>query len=184
MKRISWFNNAWINKWYNFALYCFPYSSHHTVHPARMDLPADCWASGTRWKLCSPDWRERKPHCCHRNHGTLVFPILIFTFGQMQMQSHQWHCYTKTLELLLWHMNVFPTFPLQTHDHSVCIRPPLLPFNVTSQNATFQLKGSFVSSSEVFVTLLKVSEWYFCLIEGCVFFPVLHQGTSAMAVAV
>ncbi|XP_046874238.1 galactocerebrosidase isoform X1 [Hypomesus transpacificus] len=30
-----------------------------------------------------------------------------------------------------------------THDHSVCIRPPLLPYNVTSQNATFQLKGSF-----------------------------------------
>ncbi|KAJ4939900.1 hypothetical protein JOQ06_029336 [Pogonophryne albipinna] len=25
-----------------------------------------------------------------------------------------------------------------THDHSVCIRPPLPPFNVTSQNATFQ----------------------------------------------
>ncbi|KAJ3613851.1 hypothetical protein NHX12_020095, partial [Muraenolepis orangiensis] len=32
-----------------------------------------------------------------------------------------------------------------THDHSVCIRPPLLPYNVTSQNATFQLKGSFAS---------------------------------------
>ncbi|XP_067099054.1 galactocerebrosidase isoform X2 [Osmerus mordax] len=30
-----------------------------------------------------------------------------------------------------------------THDHSMCIRPPLLPYNVTSQNATFQLKGSF-----------------------------------------
>ncbi|XP_071327327.1 galactocerebrosidase isoform X2 [Trachinotus anak] len=36
-----------------------------------------------------------------------------------------------------------------THDHSVCIRPPLLPFNVTSQNATFQLKGSFVSIQEL-----------------------------------
>ncbi|KAJ8409140.1 hypothetical protein AAFF_G00241610 [Aldrovandia affinis] len=32
-----------------------------------------------------------------------------------------------------------------THDHSVCIRPPLPPFNVSSQNATFQLKGSFGS---------------------------------------
>ncbi|XP_008285243.1 galactocerebrosidase isoform X2 [Stegastes partitus] len=32
-----------------------------------------------------------------------------------------------------------------THDHSVCVRPPLSPFNVTSQNATFQLKGSLAS---------------------------------------
>ncbi|KAF3844334.1 hypothetical protein F7725_007497 [Dissostichus mawsoni] len=29
------------------------------------------------------------------------------------------------------------------------------PFNVTSQNATFQLKGSFVSSAEIFTTLLQ-----------------------------
>ncbi|KAL3048749.1 hypothetical protein OYC64_008261 [Pagothenia borchgrevinki] len=36
-----------------------------------------------------------------------------------------------------------------THDHSVCIRPPLPPFNVTSQNATFQLKGSFASIKEL-----------------------------------
>lgn len=52
-------------------------------------------------------------------------------------------------------------FPSQTHDHSVCIRPPLLPFNVTSQNATFQLKGSFVRSFELFIMLLKVTEWNF-----------------------
>ncbi|CAL8285610.1 unnamed protein product [Lota lota] len=36
-----------------------------------------------------------------------------------------------------------------THDHSVCIRPPLLPFNVKSQNATFQLKGSFASIAQL-----------------------------------
>nr|XP_005990152.2 PREDICTED: galactocerebrosidase isoform X2 [Latimeria chalumnae] len=30
-----------------------------------------------------------------------------------------------------------------THDHSVCIRPPLPSFNVSAQNATFSLKGSF-----------------------------------------
>lgn len=54
-----------------------------------------------------------------------------------------------------------PPFPSQTHDHSVCIRPPLLPFNVTSQNATFQLKGSFVRSFALFIMLLKVTEWYF-----------------------
>ncbi|XP_028250515.1 galactocerebrosidase isoform X2 [Parambassis ranga] len=36
-----------------------------------------------------------------------------------------------------------------THDHSVCIRPPLPHFNVTSQNATFQLKGSFASIKEL-----------------------------------
>ncbi|TNM95964.1 galactocerebrosidase [Takifugu flavidus] len=36
-----------------------------------------------------------------------------------------------------------------THDHSVCIRPPLPAFNVTSQTAMFQLEGSFASISEV-----------------------------------
>uniref|UniRef100_A0A6J0VCJ9 Galactocerebrosidase n=1 Tax=Pogona vitticeps TaxID=103695 RepID=A0A6J0VCJ9_9SAUR len=30
-----------------------------------------------------------------------------------------------------------------THDHSECIRPPLLPFFVSPQKATFHLKGSF-----------------------------------------
>ncbi|XP_062863241.1 galactocerebrosidase [Trichomycterus rosablanca] len=36
-----------------------------------------------------------------------------------------------------------------THDHSECIRPPLLPYNVTAQTATFSLKGSFASISEL-----------------------------------
>ncbi|KAL7872834.1 hypothetical protein AOLI_G00119050 [Acnodon oligacanthus] len=36
-----------------------------------------------------------------------------------------------------------------THDHSVCIRPPLPPYNVTAQKATFCLKGSFASISEL-----------------------------------
>uniref|UniRef100_A0A4W5RG63 Galactocerebrosidase n=1 Tax=Hucho hucho TaxID=62062 RepID=A0A4W5RG63_9TELE len=35
------------------------------------------------------------------------------------------------------------------NDHSVCIRPPLLPFNVTPQNVTFQLKGSIASIREL-----------------------------------
>eukprot|EP00062_Callorhinchus_milii_P018119 gi/632971232/ref/XP_007902070.1/ PREDICTED: galactocerebrosidase isoform X2 [Callorhinchus milii] len=30
-----------------------------------------------------------------------------------------------------------------THNHSICIRPPLLPFVVLKQNATFDLQGSF-----------------------------------------
>ncbi|CAL8271411.1 unnamed protein product [Merluccius merluccius] len=47
--------------------------------------------------------------------------------------------------------NLTVVIETMTHDHSVCIRPPLLPFNVTSQNATFQLKGSFAS-----ITLLQV----------------------------
>ncbi|XP_061099659.1 galactocerebrosidase-like isoform X1 [Conger conger] len=34
-----------------------------------------------------------------------------------------------------------------THDHSICVRPPLPHFNVSSENATFQLKGSFGSMS-------------------------------------
>ncbi len=32
-----------------------------------------------------------------------------------------------------------------SHDHSVCIRPPLPHYNVSSQNATFMLKGSLAS---------------------------------------
>uniref|UniRef100_A0A9J8CVR8 Galactocerebrosidase n=2 Tax=Cyprinus carpio TaxID=7962 RepID=A0A9J8CVR8_CYPCA len=36
-----------------------------------------------------------------------------------------------------------------THDHSVCIRPPLPPYNVTAQNVTFHLKGTFASVSEL-----------------------------------
>ncbi|XP_028294488.1 galactocerebrosidase isoform X2 [Gouania willdenowi] len=36
-----------------------------------------------------------------------------------------------------------------SHEHSVCIRPPLPPFNVTSQNASFLLKGSFASITEL-----------------------------------
>ncbi|KAK9959497.1 hypothetical protein ABG768_009621 [Culter alburnus] len=36
-----------------------------------------------------------------------------------------------------------------THDHSVCIRPPLRPYNVTVQIATFHLKGTFASISEL-----------------------------------
>uniref|UniRef100_A0A671N241 Galactocerebrosidase n=1 Tax=Sinocyclocheilus anshuiensis TaxID=1608454 RepID=A0A671N241_9TELE len=31
-----------------------------------------------------------------------------------------------------------------THDHSVCIRPPLPSYDVTDQNVTFHLKGTFV----------------------------------------
>ncbi|XP_040916624.1 galactocerebrosidase isoform X2 [Toxotes jaculatrix] len=45
--------------------------------------------------------------------------------------------------------NLTVVIETMTHDHSVCIRPPLLPFNVTSQNATFQLKGSFASIKEL-----------------------------------
>lgn len=45
--------------------------------------------------------------------------------------------------------NLTVVIETMTHDHSVCIRPPLPPFNVTSQNATFQLKGSFASIREL-----------------------------------
>ncbi|XP_029316097.1 galactocerebrosidase isoform X2 [Cottoperca gobio] len=45
--------------------------------------------------------------------------------------------------------NLTVVIETMTHDHSVCVRPPLPPFNVTSQNATFQLKGSFASIKEL-----------------------------------
>ncbi|XP_060918613.1 galactocerebrosidase isoform X2 [Labrus mixtus] len=47
--------------------------------------------------------------------------------------------------------NLTVVIETMTHDHSVCVRPPLLPFNVTSQNATFQLKGSFAFIKELHV---------------------------------
>ncbi|XP_026211449.1 galactosylceramidase b isoform X2 [Anabas testudineus] len=45
--------------------------------------------------------------------------------------------------------NLTVVIETMTHDHSVCIRPPLPPFHVTSQNATFQLNGSFASIKEL-----------------------------------
>ncbi|CAJ1074255.1 galactocerebrosidase isoform X2 [Xyrichtys novacula] len=45
--------------------------------------------------------------------------------------------------------NLTVVIETMTHDHSVCIRPPLPPFNVTCQNATFQLKGSFASIQQL-----------------------------------
>ncbi|XP_076017139.1 galactocerebrosidase-like isoform X2 [Genypterus blacodes] len=45
--------------------------------------------------------------------------------------------------------NLTVVIETMTHDHSVCIRPPLLPYNLTSQNATFQLKGSFASIKQL-----------------------------------
>uniref|UniRef100_A0A3Q3XEL3 Galactocerebrosidase n=1 Tax=Mola mola TaxID=94237 RepID=A0A3Q3XEL3_MOLML len=53
--------------------------------------------------------------------------------------------------------NLTVVIETMTHNHSMCIRPPLPPFNVTSQNATFQLEGSFVSSSKVFHIMFKPS---------------------------
>ncbi|XP_033844327.1 galactocerebrosidase isoform X2 [Periophthalmus magnuspinnatus] len=45
--------------------------------------------------------------------------------------------------------NLTVVIETMTHDHSVCIRPPLPAFNVTAQNATFHLKGSFASIEEL-----------------------------------
>ncbi|XP_010740815.1 galactocerebrosidase isoform X2 [Larimichthys crocea] len=45
--------------------------------------------------------------------------------------------------------NLTVVIETMTHDHSVCIRPPLPAFNVTAQNAAFQLKGSFASIKEL-----------------------------------
>lgn len=47
--------------------------------------------------------------------------------------------------------NLLSHVSYQTHDHSVCIRPPLPAFNLTSQTALFQLEGSFVSPSLLFL---------------------------------
>ncbi|XP_072221317.1 galactocerebrosidase isoform X2 [Leuresthes tenuis] len=45
--------------------------------------------------------------------------------------------------------NLTVVIETMTHDHSVCVRPPLPPFNVTPQSATFQLKGSFAPIKEL-----------------------------------
>ncbi|XP_008315988.1 galactocerebrosidase isoform X2 [Cynoglossus semilaevis] len=41
--------------------------------------------------------------------------------------------------------NLTVVIETMTHNHSVCIRPPLLPYKVTPQKATFQLQGSFAN---------------------------------------
>lgn len=45
--------------------------------------------------------------------------------------------------------NLTVVIETMSHNHSICIRPPLPPFNVTAQNATFQLKGSFAFIKEL-----------------------------------
>ncbi|XP_078418308.1 galactocerebrosidase-like isoform X2 [Cetorhinus maximus] len=39
--------------------------------------------------------------------------------------------------------NITIIIETMTHDHSICIRPPLPPFDVFQQNVTFKLQGSF-----------------------------------------
>ncbi|XP_041070917.1 galactocerebrosidase isoform X2 [Carcharodon carcharias] len=39
--------------------------------------------------------------------------------------------------------NITIVIETMTHDHSICIRPPLPPFDVFQQNVTFKLQGSF-----------------------------------------
>ncbi|XP_002734950.1 galactocerebrosidase-like [Saccoglossus kowalevskii] len=43
-----------------------------------------------------------------------------------------------------------------SHDHSICVRPPLPKYTVDKQNATFQLKGSFAGITELFVWYTKL----------------------------
>uniref|UniRef100_A0A3B3DSA9 Galactocerebrosidase n=1 Tax=Oryzias melastigma TaxID=30732 RepID=A0A3B3DSA9_ORYME len=50
--------------------------------------------------------------------------------------------------------NLTVVIETMTHDHSVCIRPPLPAFNLTSQTATFNLQGSFVSPDKLYTLLL------------------------------
>ncbi|KAF5894795.1 galactocerebrosidase isoform X1, partial [Clarias magur] len=45
--------------------------------------------------------------------------------------------------------NLTVVIETMTHDHSVCIRPPLPHYTVTPQKATFSLKGSFASVNEL-----------------------------------
>uniref|UniRef100_A0A8C1FWU1 Galactocerebrosidase n=1 Tax=Cyprinus carpio TaxID=7962 RepID=A0A8C1FWU1_CYPCA len=52
-----------------------------------------------------------------------------------------------------------------THDHSVCIRPPLPSYDVTAQNVTFHLKGTFVRIffSSLFFFFFVVTEGSFSI---------------------
>ncbi|XP_069592492.1 galactocerebrosidase isoform X1 [Ranitomeya imitator] len=52
--------------------------------------------------------------------------------------------------------NITIVIETMTHDNSVCIRPPLPKFDVSAQNATFQLDGSFngLTSLQVWYTKL------------------------------
>uniref|UniRef100_A0A8C8CAQ8 Galactocerebrosidase n=1 Tax=Oncorhynchus tshawytscha TaxID=74940 RepID=A0A8C8CAQ8_ONCTS len=76
--------------------------------------------------------------------------------------------------------NLTVVIETMTHDHSVCVRPPLLPFNVTPQNVTFQLNGSFVSIVTVIACLLMIKR-LLCLSKRVSFIG-LDQGITGMAV--
>lgn len=92
----------------------------------------------------------------------------------------------KDIWLLGYHLSLYIYLSsVQTHDHSVCIRPPLLPFNVTAQNVTFQLKGSFVSTVAIpwdFSAHLMI-ERLLCL-STCFSVLGFDQGTTGVAVKV
>ncbi|XP_012682078.1 galactocerebrosidase-like [Clupea harengus] len=45
--------------------------------------------------------------------------------------------------------NLTVVIETMTHDHSQCVRPPLPPYSVSPQNATFNLKGSFATATEL-----------------------------------
>ncbi|XP_063078852.1 galactocerebrosidase [Engraulis encrasicolus] len=45
--------------------------------------------------------------------------------------------------------NLTVVIETMTHDHSICVRPALPPYSVTPQNATFILKGSFSTVTEL-----------------------------------
>ncbi|XP_063080175.1 galactocerebrosidase [Engraulis encrasicolus] len=47
------------------------------------------------------------------------------------------------------HGNLTVVIETMTHDHSVCVRPPLPYYKVTPQTATFHLSGSFASISQL-----------------------------------
>uniref|UniRef100_A0AAY4AZD4 Galactocerebrosidase n=1 Tax=Denticeps clupeoides TaxID=299321 RepID=A0AAY4AZD4_9TELE len=56
-----------------------------------------------------------------------------------------------------------------SHDHSVCIRPVLPAYNISAQNATFRLKGSFAEITELQMWYSKfdyVTEGFFTLSIG------------------
>lgn len=82
--------SAWFNSCF---LHCSSCSPSHAVHPAWMDLPADCWTSGTRRKLCSLDWWEGKPHHCHWNHGN----VCCFAFRNMSSYDLQCICFGQNV---------------------------------------------------------------------------------------
>lgn len=73
----------------------------------------------------------------------VMLPLFPLTPRILLLLLKQWLDYLKSHRIYIIIISFWIIY-FQTHDHSICIRPSLPPYDVQPQSATFQLKGSLV----------------------------------------